>query len=90
MYRIQILTWFVKLLTWNSHNRPAHMGPKHQRTNEKRIQKNATASFTSNKKDLKDIYLTFVRSVVEQSAVVWHSSLTLKSSVDLERIQKGL
>ena len=50
---------------------------------------NAAASFTSNMKDLKDIYLTFVRSVVEQSAVVWHSSLTVKNSVDLERIQKA-
>ena len=50
---------------------------------------NAAASFTNNKKDLKDIYLTFVRSVVEQSAVVWHSSLTVKNSVDLERIQKA-
>ena len=37
---------------------------------------NATATFTKNRKDLKDIYLTFVRSILEQSAVVWHSSLT--------------
>ena len=36
---------------------------------------NAAASFTSKKKDLKDIYLTFIRSIVEQSAVVWHSGL---------------
>ena len=50
---------------------------------------NAAASFTSNKKDLKDIYITFVRSVLEQSAVVWHSSLTVKNRVDLERIQKA-
>ena len=31
-----------------------------------------SASFTSNRVDLKNIYLTFVRSVLEKSAVVWH------------------
>ena len=40
---------------------------------------NAVASFTSNTNDLKDIYITFVRSVLEQSAAVWHSSLTMKN-----------
>ena len=33
----------------------------------------ATANFTKNRKDLKDVYLTFVRSMLEQSAEVWHS-----------------
>ena len=47
------------------------------------------ATFTSSKKDLKDIYQTFIRSVLEQSAVVWHSSLTNKNRSDLERVQKG-
>ena len=37
---------------------------------------NSAASFTSKRNDLKNIYLTFIRSIVEQSAVVWHSSLT--------------
>ena len=36
------------------------------------------ASFTNSRHDLKTIYLTYVRSVIEQSAVVWHSSLTIK------------
>ena len=49
---------------------------------------NTAAGFTSAKKDLKDIYLTFIRSVLEQSAVVWHSSLTLRNRKDLERVQK--
>ena len=49
---------------------------------------NAVAAFTKNRTDLKNIYLTFVRSVVEQSAVVWHSSLTMKNRKDIERIQK--
>ena len=39
---------------------------------------NAAAAFTSKMKDLKDIYLTFIRSIVEQLAVVWHSGLSIK------------
>ena len=49
----------------------------------------AAAAFTSNRKELKDILLTFVRSIIEQSAVVWHSSLSLKNMSDLERVQKA-
>ena len=33
---------------------------------------NTAAAFTSSTNDLKNIYLTFIRSVLEQSAVVWH------------------
>ena len=47
------------------------------------------ASFTSNTQDLKAIYLTYIRSILEQSAVVWHSSLTSKNRRDLERVQKA-
>ena len=36
----------------------------------------AARKFTSNIYDLKQIYTTFVRSKLEHSAVVWHSSLT--------------
>ena len=49
---------------------------------------NTAASFTSNRVELKDIYLTYIRSIAEQSAVVWHSSLSRKNRRDLERIQK--
>ena len=49
---------------------------------------NAAAAFTSNRAELKDIYLTYIRSIAEQSAVVWHSSLSGKNRQDLERIQK--
>ena len=50
---------------------------------------NAAASYTNARNDLKDIYLTFIRSILEQSAVVWHSSLTQKNRKDLERVQKA-
>ena len=48
-----------------------------------------SANFTNDINDLKSIYLTYVRSILEQSAVVWHSSLTAKNRKDLERVQKS-
>ena len=45
--------------------------------------------FTSNVSDLKKIYMLQVRSKLDQSAVVWHSSITKKDSGDLERVQRS-
>ena len=39
--------------------------------------------------DLVNIYVLYIRSRLEQSAVVWHSSLTLGEEKELERVQKG-
>ena len=47
------------------------------------------AKFTKESSDLKSIYLTFIRTVLEQSALVWHSSLSKESMNALERIQKS-
>ena len=38
--------------------------------------------------ELIQIYILYIRSVVEQSAVVWHTSITIGEQKDLERIQK--
>ena len=46
------------------------------------------ASFGTSNDELKDIYILFIRSHLEQSAVVWHSSLTENNRNDLERVQK--
>jgi hypothetical protein len=46
------------------------------------------AGFTNNQKDLKEIYVLFIRSILEKSSVVWHSSLTKENENDLERVQK--
>ena len=46
------------------------------------------ASFGTNFEELKNIYTLFVRSLLEQSATVWHSSLTEENKNDLERVQK--
>ena len=45
--------------------------------------------FTNNVEDLKKIYMLQIRSKLEQSAAVWHSSLNKKDSKDLERVQKS-
>ena len=47
------------------------------------------ASFGTSVEELKDIYSLFVRSQLQQSAVVWHSSLTEENKADLERVQKS-
>ena len=47
------------------------------------------ASFGTPAEDLKVIYILFIRSILEQSATVWHSSLTEENCNDLERIQKS-
>ena len=47
------------------------------------------ASFGASVEDLKTIIFLFVRSHLEQSATVWHSSLTVENSSDLERVQKS-
>ena len=47
------------------------------------------ASFGAPVTDLKQIYFLFVRSLLEQSAVVWHSGLSQDNINDLERVQKS-
>ena len=39
--------------------------------------------------DLLNIYVLYIRSVLEQSCQVWHSSLTAENITDLERVQKN-
>ena len=41
-------------------------------------------------KALKDIYINFVRNILEQSAVVWDSSLTSKNRIDITKVQKAV
>ena len=47
------------------------------------------ASFGTPAVDLKTIYILFIRSILEQSATVWHSSLTEENISDIERVQKS-
>ena len=47
------------------------------------------AEFTKSMEDKKEIYILHIRSILEQSCVVWHSSLTEENVLDLERVQKA-
>ena len=47
------------------------------------------AKFTRNREHLIQIYKTFIRSNLEFSSNVWHSSLTKENRQDLERVQKA-
>ena len=38
--------------------------------------------------DLVTVYKLFIRSILEQSCVVWHSSITKEEEADIERVQK--
>ena len=46
------------------------------------------SNFGADLDDMKNIYILYIRSLVEQSCTVWHSALTKENSQDLERIQK--
>ena len=37
--------------------------------------------------DMIHVYIPFVRSLLEQSSNVWHSSLSQENKIDLERVQ---
>ena len=39
--------------------------------------------------DLVNIFILYIRSVLEQSCQVWHSSLTFDNLTDIERVQKN-
>ena len=47
------------------------------------------STFTDDTNELTNIYNLFIRSILEQSCVVWHSCLTNEDSNNLERIQKS-
>ena len=38
--------------------------------------------------EMVDIYKLYIRSILESSAVVWHSSITQEESLEIERVQK--
>ena len=48
------------------------------------------SSFTTNIEEKRNmIYILYIRSILEQSSVVWNSSLTVQNSEDLERVQRA-
>ena len=57
--------------------------------NKRMLMLHAASKFTSDKQVLKQIYYSRIRCKLDQSAVVWNSSLTQKNVSDLERVQKS-
>ena len=47
------------------------------------------SSFGASREDLKEIYVLFVRSLLEQSSVVWNSGTTKEEIQSIERVQKS-
>ena len=45
-------------------------------------------SFNVSREDLKEIYVLYIRSVLEHNCQVWHFSLTEEDKCSLERVQK--
>ena len=45
-------------------------------------------SFRVSTSDLVNIYILYIRSLLEQSCQVWHFSITEEEKIDLERVQK--
>ena len=60
-----------------------------KKANNRLVLLRKVASFSKYREDLKNIYILYVRSILEQACVVWHSSLTQENSEDLERVQKS-
>ena len=60
-----------------------------KRTNARMELLRKVASCTNSIDDKKIIYISYIRSILEQSCEVWHSSLTGENSDDLERVQKS-
>ena len=60
-----------------------------QKANAKMRLLHKLVKFGVPQEDLKVIYILYIRSHLEQSCQVWHSSLTSENVTDLERVQKN-
>ena len=70
-------------LTWHSNTRFI-MKKAHQRMNILQ----SLFQFNVPIKELVTIYILYIRSILEQSCVVWGSAITKDEETDLERVQK--
>ena len=70
-------------LKWNKNTK------KVQNANAKMKMLHIAAKFVKNKDDLLQIYKKFIRSRLEYSCVLWHSSLSKNNESDIERVQKA-
>ena len=71
-------------LKWN-----ANIANLVKRANARMVLLRKLSEFGAPIDDMKIIYISYIRSVLEQSCVVWHTSLTLENKEDLNRVQKS-
>ena len=45
--------------------------------------------FSPQIEDMKTVYITYIRNILEQSCTIWHSDLTMEDRIALERVQKN-
>ena len=45
--------------------------------------------YTNLLRDLKSIYLSHIRIILDQCCSIWHNSLTIENQTDMERVQKN-
>ena len=59
-----------------------------RRANARMVLLRRLVQFNPKKEDMIIIYISYIKSILEQSCQVWHFSLTDENSNDLERVQK--
>ena len=47
------------------------------------------SEFEAPQEDYKTIYISYIKSILEKSSVVYHFSLTIQNEEDLEKVQKS-
>ena len=77
-------TWITNDLKWDTNTKALT-----KRAYARMRLLHSAARYTKCKNDLKSIYQTYIRPILEQSATVWHSSLTEENKNDLKRVQKS-
>ena len=60
-----------------------------KRANARLILLRKLSSFKPKIEDMKTIYTSYIRSILDQSCQVWHFSLTQENADDIERVQKS-
>ena len=60
-----------------------------KKTNARMQILHAISKFGAPINDMKEIYFSYIRSLLEQSCNVWHTSLTKENEENLERVQKS-
>ena len=60
-----------------------------KKANKRLLLLRKSSKYTNSIDDLKSIYMSNIRTILEQSCALWHKSITEENSNDLERVQKN-